>query len=170
MKFENIFPSPIKKTINGDEVEIKQYLPLKDKNAILEMVIQTADGGTVVNELALEAIFEVYLVLKYTDIQFTDEERNDLFALYDNLECAGIIKEVISTIPATEYKLLHDSLVSIVNEYKTYRNSAKGFLDTFLAFAPDAAEKINETIASLDSEKIDNITNIAKQVGLKQNG
>lgn len=167
MNFENTIPAPKTVEILGDKVEIKQYLPMADKNSILEMVVQTADGGTVINTLALNAIFETYLVMKYTDIEFTQEDKADLFGLYDKLECNGIIEQVIKNIPAIEYKLLKDSLESIVKEYKDYRISAKGCIDTLLLFAPNAAEKLNEAVAQFDSEKIENVVNIAKGAGLR---
>lgn len=168
MNFENIFPEPKTVEILGDVVQIKQYLPMADKNSILEMVVQTADGGTVVNTLALEAIFELYLVFKYSDIEFTKEEKNDLFGTYDKLECAGIIEAIIKEIPEMEYKLLHDSLMDMVEEYKVYRNSAKGFIDTLLIFAPNAAEKLSDVVNNFDESKMENIVSIANNAGFRK--
>lgn len=168
LDFEIYMPEPNSIKIQGKDVLVKQYLPMAEKNSILEMVVQTADGGTVVNTLALEAIFELYLVFKYTDIDFTEEEKNDLFGTYDKLECTGIIEEVIKAIPETEYKLLHDSLIDIVKEYKNYRNSAKGCLDTLTLFAPAAAEKFNEAVAQLDTSKVQNVVDIANAAGFRK--
>lgn len=168
MNFEKIFPESKTIEILGDKVQIKQYLPMVDKNSILELVIQTADGGTVVNTLALEAIFELYLVFKYSDIEFTEEEKTDLFGTYDKLECSGIIEAVIKAIPASEYKLLHESLMDMVDEYKVYRNSAKGFIDTLLLFAPGVADKLNEAVKDFDEDKFQNIINIANNAGFQK--
>lgn len=168
LDFENYIPNPITIKIQGKDVLVQQYLPMTEKNSVLEMVVQTADGGTVVNTLALEAIFEVYLVFKYTDIDFTNEEKTNLFETYDKLECAGVINDVIKAIPETEYKLLHDSLIDIVSEYKNYRNSAKGCLDTLSIFAPSAAEKFNEAIKQMDTSKIQNVVELANATNFRK--
>lgn len=171
MQFSEIqLPTMELKTINllGNNIQVKQYLPMADKNSILEMVVQTADGGTVVNSLALEAIFELYLVFKYTDIDFTEEEKNDLFGTYDKLECNGMIEEIIKTIPESEYKLLHNSLEDIVKEYKNYRNSAKGVIDSLILFAPETAEKFNEVVKNFDVNKLENVVSIANEAGFRK--
>lgn len=171
MQFSEIqLPTMELKIINllGNTIQVKQYLPMAEKNAILEMVVQTADGGTVVNSLALEAVFELYLIFKYTDIEFSEEEKNDLFGTYDKLECNGMIEEIIKAIPESEYKLLHESLEDIVKEYKNYRNSAKGCLDTLSIFAPSAAEKLNEAIAQMDTDKIQNVVELANATNFRK--
>ena len=42
----------------GDNIQfnVKQYLPAEDKNALLEIAMQTADQGTILNTFALDAI------------------------------------------------------------------------------------------------------------------
>lgn len=153
--------------INGDKVLVKQYLPLKDKMSILEMVIQTADAGTILNTLVLDAIFETYLVFKYTDIEFTDEEKENLLDTYDALELNGIIEQVVTAIPKTEYKILRDNLEQMIIDYKDYRNSAKGCVDAISIFAPEAATKFNEAIAQMDTAKLENVVHLAGATGFR---
>lgn len=152
---------------NGKNIAVKQYLPLVDKMNILEMVIQTADAGTILNTLVLDAIFEVYLLFKYTDIEFTEEEKKDVLNIYDTLENTGLIEEVIKTIPESEYKLLRDNLELMIGDYKDYRNSAKGCVDAISIFAPTAAEKFNEEVEKIDTEKLENVTNLAQITGFR---
>ena len=149
----------------GEKVEVKQYLPMQDKMNILEMVIQTADAGTILNTLVLDAVFEMYLIFKYTNIEFTEEEKNNILETYDKLEINDMIIPIISNIPETEYKLLRDNLLVMIDDYKSYRNSAKGCVDAFSIFAPTAAEKFNEEVEKIDTEKLENVTNLAKATG-----
>lgn len=170
MKFSEINVTTSKpKTLlyNGKNIAVKQYLPLVDKMNILEMVIQTADAGTILNTLVLDAIFEVYLLFKYTDIEFTEEEKKDVLNIYDTLENTGLIEEVIKTIPESEYKLLRDNLELMIGDYKDYRNSAKGCVDAISIFAPTAAEKFNEEVEKIDTEKLENVTNLAQITGFR---
>ena len=152
---------------NRKSIEVKQYLPLADKMNILEMVIQTADVGTILNTLVVDAVFEVYLLFKYTDIEFTDEEKKDILNIYDVLENTGLIEEVIKTIPESEYEMLRSNLELMIEDYKDYRNSAKGCVDAISIFAPTAAEKFNEEVEKIDTEKLENVTNLAKVTGFR---
>lgn len=151
----------------GEKVEVKQYLPMQDKMNILEMVIQTADAGTILNTLVLDAVFEMYLIFKYTNIEFTEEEKKNILETYDKLEINDMIIPIISNIPETEYKLLRDNLLVMIDDYKSYRNSAKGCLDTFAIFAPNNLEKIEEGLVSLDMDKMKNVVNIATNAGFQ---
>ena len=170
MKFSeiNVTTSESKTLLyDGKNIEVKQYLPLVDKMNILEMVIQTADAGTILNTLVLDAVFEVYLLFKYTDIEFTEEEKKDILNIYDTLENTGLIEEVIKTIPESEYKLLRDNLELMIGDYKDYRNSAKGCVDAISIFAPTAAEKFNKEVEKIDTEKLENVTNLAQITGFR---
>lgn len=154
------------KKINGIDVNIKQYLPAEDKNAILEIAMQQADQGTILNTFALDAIFHVYLIFKYTNIEFTNEEKSDLFALYDILESNDIISLVISAIPVEEYNSLHDSLIDMVTDYNKYRNSARALFEQISLFAPDSAEKIAQITQNFDMDKLQQIAELADKTGM----
>ena len=152
--------------INGVTVNVKQYLPAEDKNAILEIAMQQADQGTILNTFALDAVFHTYLIFKYTDIEFTNEEKLDLFALYDILESNDIISTVISAIPAEEYNSLHDSLIDMVADYNKYRNSARALFEQISLFAPDSAEKIAQITQNFDMAKLQQIAELADKTGM----
>lgn len=148
------------------EVEVKQYLPAADKNSILELTIQEADRGTVVNTFALDCLFHLYLIFEYTNITFTDKQKEDLFKLYDQLECNGVINEVIEAIPAAEYGELHDALLDIVEKYAVYRNSFKGALEQLQAFVPQQAGEMQEALSNIDLTKLNNILSLAENTGV----
>lgn len=153
-------------TICDKEIEVKQYLPAEDKNSILEVTIQEADRGTVVNTFALDCLFHLYMVFKYTNITFTDKQKEDLFKLYDLLECNGIINAVIEAIPAAEYKELHDALVDIVDKYAVYRNSFKGALEQLQMFVPQQAGEMQKVLDGIDISKMENVLSIAEAAGV----
>jgi len=168
MQFTEKIIEPKVITLLGEKVEVKQYLPIEDKMNILEMVIQTADAGTILNTLVLDAVFEMYLIFKYTNIEFTAEEKKDLLGTYDKLEINGIIEPIISAIPEIEYKLLKNNLEQMIVDYKDYRNSAKGALDALSIFAPTMAEKLNNQIQQMDTEKMQNVVELAQATGFRK--
>lgn len=148
--------------INGKDVNVKQYLPAEEKNAILENVIQQADQGTILNTFLLDCIFDMYVIFEYTDINFTDEQKNDILNTYDLLESNNFINIIIAAIPEEEYKVLRDNLEDMVEDYLGYRNSARALLKQFEFFAPDAAEKLQQATENMDKEKLDTLGNVIK--------
>ena len=152
--------------IGEKEIEVKQYLPAEDKNSILEATISSADGGTVLNTFALEVFFHTYLIFEYTNLSFTDNQKSDLFKLYDILESNGIINQVIEAIPEYEYAELKDNLNDMVELYNAYRNSAKALVEQFTMFAPDTAANISEKIKDFDIEKMQQVLALANATGM----
>ena len=151
--------------IGEKEIEVKQYLPSADKNAILEIAMQKADAGTILNTYALDALFHLYIVFKYTNLTFTDNQKEDLFKLYDILESNGIIDMVVAAIPKEEYNVLRDNLLDMVKAYNKYRNSARALVEQISAFAPNTAEKLNEQIKDFDVNKLEQVVNLANATG-----
>lgn len=151
------------------DIAIKQYLPAEDKNSILEIAMQQADQGTILNTFALDAIFHVYIVIKYTDIKFSQEDLEDLLRLYDILETSGLIDVVIKAIPEDEYNNLRNYLLEMVDNYVNYRNSARALIEQFAFFAPQAADKIKEISENIDPEKIKQIVQLADATGMNNN-
>ncbi len=151
--------------VGGKDVAVKQYLPAEDKNAILEIAMQQADQGTILNTFALDAIFHTYLVLKYTDIEVDPEDMEDLLGLYDLFESNNIIDQVVAAIPLEDYQSLLTYLKEMVDSYLTYRNSARALVEQFSFFAPAAAEKLQEASKEIDVEKLKQVIQLADKTG-----
>lgn len=152
--------------IAGQKVMVKQYLPADDKNSILEIAMQQADQGTILNTYNLDCIFHTYIVLKYTDINFTVNEIQDILNLYDILESNGIIDAVVAAIPVEEYTTLRDNLLDMVEYYLTYRNSARALVEQFSLFAPNIAEQLKEISQNTDIDKLQQIIKLADVTGM----
>ena len=152
--------------INEKEIEVKQYLSSADKNSILEATISEADSGTILNTFAIDIYFHLFIIFKYTNLNFTDAQKSDLMKLYDILENNGIINEIISAIPTEEYKVLYNNLEEMVKLYNAYRNSAKALVEQFAMFAPNTVANIGEQIENLDVEKMQNVLALADYTGM----
>lgn len=150
----------------GDDITVKQYLPAKDKNSILELAMQQADQGTILNTFALDVVFHTYLVIKYSDIIFTNEEKEDIFDLYDRLESSGVMDVVLAAIPEDDYKELRKNLLEMVKDYVAYRNSARALVEQLTFFAPQAAENVQDIVKNMDPEKMQQIMQLADITGM----
>lgn len=150
----------------GDDIAVKQYLPTEDKNTILEIAMQKADQGTILNTFALDVIFHTYIVIKYTDIEFTQEDKEDIFKFYDKIESSGLMDAVIAAIPENEYNNLRKYLLEMVDNYVTYRNSARALVEQLTFFAPQAAENIQKISENIDLNKVQQIIQLADATGM----
>ena len=68
--------------------------------------------------------------MAYTNITFTEKQKEDVAKLYDILDSNGIITQVVSVIPEEEYHFLIDGINDTIQAVYTYRNSVLGILDT----------------------------------------
>ena len=117
-------------TIGEQEIEVKQYLPVNDKLTLIGNVISSAaDENNFSNPIKLEVFTALEIVFAYTNIAFTDKQKEDLVKLYDILESNGIFNMIIEAIPKVEYKAIIDGVEECAKAIYKYRNSIMGILD-----------------------------------------
>lgn len=117
-------------TIGEQEIEVKQYLPVNDKLILIGNVISSAaDENNFSNPIKLEVFTALEIVFAYTNIAFTDKQKEDPVKLYDLMECNGIFNMIIEAIPKVEYKSIIDGVEECSEAIYAYRNSILGLLD-----------------------------------------
>ena len=156
-------------TINwkDQEIEVKQYLPISDKLELIAAVInQSQDSNNFMNPAKVHVFTCLEIIFRYTNISFTEKQKEDIPKLYDLMESSGLIQKIIDIIPGEEYK----RIVSWVNEscdnvYK-YRNSIYGILDAMSTDYKDLeldAEKIRQQIG--DGENVEFLKEVLTKMG-----
>ena len=142
-------------TINNNIIEIKQYLPINEKLELIERVLnQAADDNNFSNPVKLEVFTALEIVFTYTNISFTDKQKEDLIKLYDILESNNIFNLIIAELPEVEYNTLINGVQECSDAIYTYRNSVLGILDV-----------IGQDYADLDL----NATNIQQKLADPEN-
>ena len=117
-------------TINDQVIEVKQYLPISDKiNIITNVIENSADDNNFANPVKVEVFANLEIMYAYTNISFTDKQKEDPTKLYDLLEENGVIAEVIAAIPENEYALLLGWIDETIEAFYTYRNSIMGIME-----------------------------------------
>ena len=117
-------------TINNNQIEIKQYLPVNEKLDLIARVINGAhDQNNFPNPIKIEVIGTLEMIMTYTNISFTEKQKEDIPKLYDLLEENGVIKDIISQIPEDEYNFIIDGINKTVDAVYTYNNSILGILE-----------------------------------------
>ena len=116
--------------INGQEIEVKQYLPIMDKLLFISSIInESADENNFANPVKNELFIALEIINYYTNITFTDKQREDPAKLYDLIKENGTIDAIISAIPEEEYNTLCRYVTECVQSVYAYRNSAYGIIE-----------------------------------------
>ena len=144
-------------SIGDQQIEVKQYLPINDKLVLISNVInQAADENNFANPIKLDVFAALEIVFAYTNITFTDKQKEDLIKLYDILESNNVFNTVISAIPEAEYKSIVEGIDACAQAIYTYRNSALGIM-----------ESISQDYSSLGEEASDIQQKLADPENLK---
>ena len=142
------------------EIEVLAFLPIEDKNDLIEITLQKSLEDGIYNELKMEMYFHLYIIYMYTNLEFTEEERADELKLYNELESNGIIISVLGAI--NEYEDLFHYLNIIKENNMKYRYSVAGILSTFVQDMPKNAEAMSQIIDNFDKEKYKEVVDFAK--------
>lgn len=118
-------------TYNEQIITVQQYLPIADKLALIGRVINAAsDEYNFANPVKLDLFLSLEIVFTYTNLSFTDKQKEDLGKLYDLLEENNIFDKVIELIPEEEYTALWEGVIEIADGIYSYQTSALGILDS----------------------------------------
>jgi hypothetical protein len=94
-------------TYNEQIITVKQYLPIADKLALIGRVLNAAsDEYNFANPVKLDMYLSLEIVFTYTNLSFTDKQKEDIGKLYDLLEENDIFDKVIELLPEQEYTTL----------------------------------------------------------------
>ena len=115
---------------NEQTIEVKQYLPVNDKLTLISEVINnSADENNFANPVKVEVYTTVAIIEAYTNITFTDKQKEDITKLYDKLVSSELYHAILHLIPAEELNSLFDALRSSIDAIYNYRNSVMGILE-----------------------------------------
>jgi hypothetical protein len=119
---------------NGQTIEVKQYLPVNEKLELISNVINSAhDENNFANPVKISIFTTLEMMYAYTNINFTDKQKEDPTKLYDMLISSGLVTEVTNAIPEAEsYEVIRGVSDSIDAIY-TYRNSVLGIMESISA-------------------------------------
>ena len=154
-------------SICDQKVEVKQYLPISDKiNIITNVIEKSADDNNFANPVKVEVFANLEIMYAYTNISFTDKQKENPTKLYDLLEENGIIAEVIAAIPENEYALLLGWIDETIEAFYTYRNSVMGIMEQisedYSNLSLDATE-IQQKLA--DPQNLELLKNVMTKLG-----
>lgn len=149
------------------EIEVLQYLPASDKYDLIMSTLQECYVDNVYNEFLKEVYFNLNIVFMYTNLTFTDKQREDMTELYDLLDGNDFFNKVIENIPDEEYKFLVDTMDNIQFALERYEQSIAGALAKGFNVLPQAVEATMTAMKDFDINQYKEVVNFAQAIGMK---
>lgn len=143
--------------INNQVIEIKQYLPFEEKVRIIENIINVvvANNQHYYNPAQVE-IFKVYYIIEhYTNLTFTEKQKQDLAKIYDALVSTDCYKQIVQFIPEEELDTLEELLHASLRNVYAYFNSVYHVI-----------ESMGNNYGALNMDVQDIINNLQNNAGL----
>ena len=153
---------------NDQVIEIKEYLPILDKTIMIENIVnQSLDDNNFANPARIEINMVLETMFTYTNINFTDKQKEDRLALYDLLVSSGLWKAVKDELDKVgELNIIQTTMREIIDEVYKYKNSLLGILEAanqdYSNLELDA-EDIEKKIAN--KENVEFLDKVLKQLG-----
>lgn len=145
----------------GQKVEVLQYLPAQDKYDLLMVTLQKSLENDIYNEFKLNLFFELHLVYMYTNISFTEKQREDEFKLYDTLKSNGFFDKFYQAINEDEYSELLKELVDIKHASSINKTSIGAVINHLIDDLPANAEAAAKIVENFDPKQFKAVVDFA---------
>lgn len=142
-------------------IEVIHYLPIEDKYDLVMITLQKSKEDEIYNPIKLDMYFHLHLVYMYTNLSFTDKQRENETKLYDMLKSNGIIDEMLKEIPEDEYLELQYYITKYIKDTLKYKNSAGAILNSFINDLPKNAEAAAKIVDNFDKDKYQAVIDFA---------
>ena len=112
-------------------IEVKQYLPVNEKLQLIGNVINSsADDNNFANPVKVMVYSTLEIIEAYTNISFTDKQKENPTKLYDLFEGNGVTGMIFNAIPEDELVMLEKAIEDSIEAIYKYKNSAMGILES----------------------------------------
>ncbi len=137
---------------NGQIIEIKQYLPVNDKLKMMgEILENTMDQNNFANPVKQAVFTAIAIIEYYTNINFTDKQKEDPTKLYDIINSSDIFDIILINIPEAERQEIEEGINGIIVAYYQYTNSILGILETMKNNYDSSALDISKLLEEINS-------------------
>jgi hypothetical protein len=147
---------------NDNKIEILKYLPIQDKYDIVMITLQKSAEDGYYNPIKLDMYFHLNLIYMYTNLVFTQEERENEDIVYDELKSSGFLDEFLMKINGVEYKEMMENIEDIAKASINYNISTASVLNKFINDLPVNADAAQKIVDNFDPEKYQAVVDFAK--------
>lgn len=148
---------------NNNKIEVLQYLPIEEKYDIVMSVLENSkESDGLYNPLKIDMYFHLYLVYAYTNITFTEKQRENESKLYDTLQSNEFISNMINKIPEEEYQGLYSYVEDCIEDRLHYSTTTAAALRSIIGDLPKQLEQMQKVVDNFDPNKYQAVIDFAK--------
>ena len=112
-------------------IEINKYLPMSEKTEMVSKIInKSSDTNGYYNPLKIKVYLALETLYRYTNLSFTEKQKENELKLYDMVISSGLFEKVVSLIPEDEWRDLQKTVWDTIANIYEYKNSILGILET----------------------------------------
>ena len=116
---------------NDQIIEVKQYISVNDKlKLISEVINNTIDEHNFCNPVKVKVYLALGILDYYTNINFTEKQKEDPAKLYDLIINSDLWKNILNNLNKEEYNELLNYCDKAIESYYKYYNSVFGILES----------------------------------------
>lgn len=151
---------------NGKYFYVKKDISSQDRADIVDIAIQRASYEGYINLDLLHHYIILYTFYAFTDIKFSDEDRENELSLLDKIRESGLLLAA-SSAENSYFDTTRNSLINKAEqtaEYKMeYDRSLMVLLNGLLRDLPEQAKAAQEILSGFDKEQFQNVIDFAKE-------
>ena len=116
----------------GDgEIEVRSYLPIQEKIELISKIVsQSVDDNGYWNPIRVKVFMTLEVMYAYTNINFTDKMKENIFKTYDLLVSTGLFDKVLTCILPSDWKMIQEDTMATIKNIYEFKNSVMGVLET----------------------------------------
>lgn len=143
------------------EIEVMQYLPIEDKFDLIMITLQQSLVNGIYNSIKLEMYFNLNLAYMYTNISFTEKQKEDAEKIYNILKTNGFFDKMIEVIPDDEYAELLGYIEEEIEKSMRYNTSAAAIIQSIVNDLPTQAQAAMDIVNNFDKDKFQAVKDFA---------
>ena len=148
-------------TFNENKIEVLRYLPIEDKYDLVMITLQKAEENGIYNPVLLDMYFHLHLVYMYTNLSFTDKQKENEFKIYDTLQSSGLLDKFLEVLSEDEYTTLMEYVNDAMEDTLTYKNTAGAVLQSIIQDLPTNAQAASDIVKSFDPKQYQAVIDFA---------
>lgn len=146
---------------NENTIEVTAYLPIEDKYDLVAITLQKAEQEGIYNPVLLDLYFHLHLVYMYTNLSFTEKQKENEPKIYDTLKTNGFFDKFLEVLPEDEYEELLDYIEEIMDLELTYKNTAGAVLQSVIQDLPKNAQAAADIVKGFDPKQYQAVIDFA---------
>jgi hypothetical protein len=103
---------------------------------------------------------DLELLFAYSNINFTEKQKENLVTLYDTLWSSGLLSAVLNAIPEDERNFMYEGLENSLKALYSYQNSLMGIFENLKNNYENVNFDLESIVSLLQSGELDELKSL----------